>query len=69
MYNKLTNGYLVADPEKDPEKAFQLNDNFEPSSGSNMVVGYLLILTSMLITILTFPLSLFFVIKVGKRLG
>lgn len=49
----------------EPEKtSFQLNDNFEPSSGGNMVVGYLLTLTSILLTVLTFPLSLLFVIKV-----
>jgi hypothetical protein len=53
---------LFPDPEK---TTFQLNDNFEPSSGGNMVVGYLLTLTSLLLTVLTFPLSLFFVIKVG----
>ena len=47
------------------DEKVKLNDTFEPSSGSNKIVGYLLTFASLLLVICTFPLSLVFVIKVG----
>ena len=47
-------------------RGYQLSEQYESSTGGNAVVGYLLTFVSILTVVLTFPLSLFFVIKVCK---